>query len=109
MGAYFGFSVLQDSKTVIKNCIIKDNVMFNGVLKELMVDTGGNRNMVSIVPHPTAGGPNFTNCVLPGRPVYDAVVFNNFYVNYVDGTDPECNETATAPASWGAIKSLYAD
>ncbi len=101
--------ILGDPATGVSFCFSECQTDWVWLYQFLMVDTGGNRNMVSIVPHPTAGGPNFSNCVLPDRPIYDAVVFNNFYVNYVDGTDPECNETATAPASWGAIKSLYAD
>jgi len=75
----------------------------------LIVDTGGNQNTISVAPHPTAGGPSFANCVLPDRPMYDAVIFNNLYVNYTDGVDPECSETATAESTWGAIKSMYVE
>jgi len=78
------------------------------IYQALMIDTSGNRNVVAIVPHPTAGGPTFLECQDP-RPLYDAVIFNNLYVNYVNGVDPECDETGTAPASWGAIKSLYTE
>ena len=75
----------------------------------MMVDQAGNQNMVQIVPHPDAGGPWFANCVLPDRPIYEAVVFTNLYVNYENGVDPECSETATAERTWGAIKSLYTE
>jgi hypothetical protein len=78
------------------------------IYSALMVDTSGNQNTIALVPHPTAGGPNFTECD-GDRVIYPAVIFNNFYVNYVNGVDPECDETGTAPASWGAIKSLYTE
>ncbi len=78
------------------------------IYSALMIDTSGNQNVVAIVPHPTADGPNFLECE-GSRPIYPAVIFNNLYVNYVDGVDPECNETATTSASWGAIKSLYTE
>lgn len=78
------------------------------IYQALMIDTSGNQNMLAIVPHPTAGGPNFLECE-GSRPIYPAVVFNNLYVNYADGVDPECEATGTASASWGAIKNLYAD
>ncbi len=75
----------------------------------LMYDTGGNQNSIGIGPHPQSGDILFNSCTPPQFDIYSAVVFNNLYVNYVDGVDPECDETATAERSWGAIKSLYAD
>ena len=105
-----GYSIIMGNLTTgVSICFNSCQTDWVWIYQVLMVDTAGNQNMVSIVPHPTAGGPNFANCVEPLRPIYDAVVFNNLYVNYVDGVDPECDETGTAPASWGAIKSLYAD
>jgi hypothetical protein len=78
------------------------------VYQYLMIDTSGNQNIVEIVPHPTAGGPNMVECS-GTRPIYPAVIFNKLYVNYTDGVDPECSETGTSSKSWGAIKSIYAE
>jgi len=78
------------------------------VYQYMIIDTGGNQNAIEIAPHPTIGGPNMLECPDP-RPVYVAVIWNKLYVNYTDGVDPECSETATAEKSWGAIKSMYAE
>lgn len=105
-----GYSViLGDLATGVSFCFLECKNDWIWIYSVLVVDTSGNQNTIAIVPHPTAGGPNFANCVEPLRPIYDAVVFNNLYVNYTDGVDPECEATGTASASWGAIKGLYAD
>ena len=105
-----GYSViLGDLLTGVSFCFLECKTDWIWIYSVMVIDTGGNQNMISIAPHPTAGGPSFANCVEPDRPMYDAVIFNNFYINYVDGVDPECDETGVAPASWGAIKSIYAD
>jgi len=73
-----------------------------------MYTTSANRVVVQIVANPSSGGVFFTEC--EGiRPVYDAIVFTNVYINYENGVDPECAETGTAESSWGAIKSMYSE
>jgi hypothetical protein len=67
------------------------------------------KNMISIGPHPESGAILFNNCVEPIRPIYDAVVFNNFYLQYVDSVDPECGATATQEKTWGAIKNMFVE
>jgi hypothetical protein len=73
----------------------------------LVVVQSSNQNIIELAPHPQAGGPNFPSCIEPGRPINIATIYNKLYINYVDGIDPECDETATAEKTWGAIKSLY--
>ena len=68
--------------------------------------TSPNQVIVQIVNHPTSGNIYFTDCE-GARPVYPAVAFTNLYINYTDGVDPECSETATAERTWGAIKQMY--
>jgi hypothetical protein len=94
MGVSFCYTVCQYGWTIVYTILV--------------IDTAGNQNMIQLAPHPTAGGPNLTECPDP-RPVYPAVIFNNLYINYTDGVDPECSETATATRTWGAIKSLYVE
>lgn len=78
------------------------------VCSQLLIIFDDVQYTVSIQPHQGTGGVYFSNCDdEAGRPKYDAIPFTNFYVNYEDGVDPECSETATDPASWGAIKSMY--
>ncbi len=62
---------------------------------------------MSIQPHSGTGHVYFASCIEPERPKYDAIPFTNFYINATNGVDPQCGETASTPASWGAIKSLY--
>jgi hypothetical protein len=101
-------AIIGTPTTGVSFCYLSCHTGWTFVYSVLMIDTAGNQNTVRIVPHPSAGGPNFTECV-GNRDIYPAVIFNNLYVNYTDGVDPECEATATASASWGAIKSLYAD
>jgi len=76
------------------------------VATQLIITTSTNQGIISIVPHPTAGGPWMCEC--EGlRTEYRAVAFTNLYINYTDGVDPECSETATAERTWGAIKNMY--
>jgi len=76
---------------------------------QMIVLQSANQNVITIGPHPDTGQILFANCVEPMRPVYDAVVFTNLYLQYVDGVDPECSATATAELTWGAIKSMYSE
>ena len=99
--------VAQDG-TFTVNVPLKPNAL--NVLSVTAIDTAGNQNTIMIAPHPLSGHVYFANCDDDsGRPQYEAVVFNNFYVNYTDGVDPECNTTATAERTWGAIKSIYSE
>ena len=100
--------VMGDLATGVSACYAECKAGWLMVCSQMIITTSANQGIISILPHPTAGGPNFNACA-GSRPVYDATIFNNFYINYVDGTDPECDETASASASWGAIKGLYAD
>lgn len=67
------------------------------------------QNMISIGPNPESGAILFANCVEPYRPIYDAVAFNNLYLQYVDGVDPECGATGTQEKTWGAIKQIFVE
>ena len=105
-----GYSVIMgDLASGVSFCFLECKNDWIWIYSVGLLDTGGNRNVISIGPNPLSGGILFNNCVEPLRPEYDAVVFNNFYVNYVDGTDPECDETGTAERTWGAIKSMYTE
>ena len=105
-----GFSIIMgDLAAGVSFCFLECKYDWIWIYNVLLLDTGGNRNAISIVDHPLSNGVYFNNCVEPDRPVYDAVVFNNFYVNYTDGVDPECDATGTAERTWGAIKSMYRD
>ena len=90
-------------------CFLECQTDWVQIYTVMLVTTSANRNVVQIVAHPEAGGPWFANCVEPMRPMYPAVVFTNMYVNYENGVDPECSETATAEKTWGAIKSMYTE
>ncbi len=98
--------IMGDLTTGVSFCFVECQYGWTVIYEILLVDTGGNQNVIQIVPHPDAGGPNFVECT-EERPMYEAVAFNNLYVNYTDGVDPECSATATAERTWGAIKSLY--
>jgi len=103
-----GYSIiLGDLASGVSFCFLECKTDWIWIYTVLMVATSGNQNMVQIVPHPTAGGPNFSNCIEPIRPMYNAVIFTNLYANYTDGVDPECSETAVSEMTWGAIKSMY--
>ncbi|MCK4549227.1 MAG: hypothetical protein KAU49_03625 [Candidatus Krumholzibacteria bacterium] len=75
---------------------------------QMIVLQSANKNVISIVDHPESHAILFNCCVEP-RPIYDAVVFTNLYLQYEVGVDPECSETATAELTWGAIKSIYTE
>ncbi len=81
---------------------------WNVIATQMIITTSAAQGVISVVAHPTAGGPNMNECE-GDRPIYPAVAFTNLYVNYQDGVDPECSETATAERTWGAIKSMYND
>jgi hypothetical protein len=100
--------ILGDPLTGVSLCFVECQLGWTWIYQVLVVVLSANQNTISIAPHPTAGGPNFNECT-GIRPVYPAVIFNNLYVNYTVGVDPECSETATAPASWGAIKSMFSE
>lgn len=100
--------ILGDPLSGVSLCFPDCQFGWTWIYQVMVVVMSANQNTISLVAHPTAGGPNFTECS-GDRPIYEAVIFNNLYVNYTNGVDPECSETGTAPASWGAIKSLYAD
>lgn len=105
-----GFSIIMgDLLTGVSFCFNDCQTDWVQIYSVMLVATSTNRNVVQIVAHPEAGGPWFANCVEPMRPMYEAVVFTNLYVNYVNGVDPECSETATAEKTWGAIKSMYTE
>lgn len=80
---------------------------WNWLFHQTIYVTGPNQNLLQIVENPESNAILFSSCVEPDRPVYDAIPWTNLYLNYVDGVDPECSQTATREASWGAIKSMY--
>jgi len=77
------------------------------IATQMIITSSANQGIVSIVPHPTSGGPSLADCG-PQHDKYTAVIFNELYINYAPGS-PECSQTATADMSWGAIKSMYTD
>jgi hypothetical protein len=108
--AQAGYSViLGDLASGVSFCFLECKNDWIWIYNVLLIDTGGNRNTISIVDHPLSHDVYFASCEEPDRPQYPAVVFNNFYTNYTDGIDPECEATATAARTWGAIKSMYND
>ena len=105
-----GYSIIMgDPTTGVSFCFLECKNDWIWIYSMSLLDTAGNQNTISIGEHPLSGAVYFASCTEPDRPQYEAVVFNNFYVNYVDGTDPECDETGTAERTWGAIKSMYVE
>ena len=99
--------ILGDPLTGVTLCYLVCQTDWVWVYNYLVVVQNTNKDMIALAPHPQAGGPNFPSCIEPLRPINVAVIFNNLYINYIDGIDPECDETATKEESWGAIKSMY--
>jgi hypothetical protein len=92
----------------VSACYAECRTGWQMICTQLIITTAATQGVISVVPHPSAGGPNMNEC-LGIRPIYPAVAFTNLYVNYTDGVDPECSETGTADVTWGAIKNMYAD
>jgi hypothetical protein len=69
----------------------------------LIICQNANKNIISVVESPIAHGMYFNECA-GTRPKYSVVAWNNLYLNYVDGVDPECGFTAVEEKTWGAIK-----
>ncbi len=99
--------VMGDLATGVSACYAECRTGWLMIASQLIITTSTNQGIISIAPHPEAGGPNFTEC--EGlRPIYVAKIFNSLYINY-DPAAPECSETATAEMTWGAIKSMYVE
>lgn len=100
--------VLGDLATGVSACYGECKIGWTKFFTQMIICQNANKNMISIVPNPASGGIYFNECV-GERPIYPAVAWNNFYLNYIDGTDPECGYTAVDESTWGAIKRLYTD
>ncbi|MCK4235545.1 MAG: hypothetical protein KAX38_00400 [Candidatus Krumholzibacteria bacterium] len=67
----------------------------------------GTKAYIDIVVHPDPYilDIQFANCD-SGLPIFPAIKYTHLYLNY-DPSEPECGETDTKDATWGAIKNLY--
>lgn len=100
--------VLGDLGTGVSACYGECKPTWFKVCTQLIVLQNANQNMIQVVDHPLSKGIFFTECE-GDRPVYEGVAWNNLYLNYTDGIDPECGFTAINDATWGAIKQLYVE
>lgn len=105
-----GHSIVKGNlSTGVSVCYLECQTDWVWGFSQMLVLRSMDKNMITIGPHPESNAILFANCVEPYRPIYDAVVFNNFYLQYVDGVDPECGGTGTEEKSWGAIKTMFVE
>lgn len=98
--------VLGSLNTGASACFFDCQTTWFKPVSQMIICQNGNQNMLSVVPHPLSRGIYFASCIEP-RDQYPAVPWNNLYLNYVDGVDPECTYTAVAESTWGAIKQMF--
>jgi hypothetical protein len=97
--------VLGDLATGVSACYGECKIGWTKLFTQMIICQNANQNIISIVANPASGGIYFNECA-GIRPIYPAVAWNNLYLNYTDGIDPECGYTASEDATWGAIKRL---
>ncbi|MDD3643284.1 MAG: hypothetical protein PHQ19_07485 [Candidatus Krumholzibacteria bacterium] len=100
--------VLGSLATGVSACYGECKTEWTKFFTQLIVCQNANQNMISVVNHPGTGEILMTECT-GIRPTYPAVAWNNLYLNYTDGIDPECGFTATEDKTWGAIKRMYGE